>query len=140
MLWRIALFVGLNLFDIGLSHYSISSGAAVEEGNPFLNLLREVGGWPLAWAFKMGITLLVVLLLYALLPRHIGNRMMSALCIGFTLVAVYLIGVVAWSQTCPAQTQDIGISAGFEAIHLNRPGTIQGPRESINYPSPPLSR
>jgi hypothetical protein len=120
MLWRIALFVGLNLFDIGLSHYSISSGAAVEEGNPFLNLLREVGGWPLAWAFKMGITLLVVLLLYALLPRHIG--------------------VVAWSQTCPAQAQDIGIPAGFEAIHLNRPGTIQGPGESINYPSPPLSR
>jgi Domain of unknown function (DUF5658) len=125
MLWRIALFVALNVFDIGLSHYSISSGAAVEEGNPFLNLLRGVGGWPLAWAFKMGITLLVVLLLYVLLPRHIGNRMMSALCIGFALVAVYLIGVVAWSQTCPAQIQDIGIPIQVEAIRFRGPDAFQ---------------
>jgi len=125
MLWRIALFVGLNLFDIGLSHYSISSGAAVEEGNPFLNLLREMGGWPLAWAFKMGITLLVVILLYVLLPRHVGNRIMSALCIGFSLVAVYLIGVVAWSQTCPAQSQELGVPARIEAIRFRGPGPFQ---------------
>jgi Domain of unknown function (DUF5658) len=140
MLWRIALFVALNVFDIGLSHYSISSGAAVEEGNPFLNLLRGVGGWPLAWAFKMGIALLVVLLLYVLLPRNIGNRMMSALCIGFALVAVYLIGVVAWSQTCPAQIQDIGIPAQVEAYRFPGPGVFPVKKGSIIYPSPPLSR
>jgi Domain of unknown function (DUF5658) len=122
MHWRIALFLGLNAIDLGLSQYFISSGAAVQEGNPFLNVLWQFGGWQLVWTIKMGASAIIALLICSLFPRHICNRMMSALCIGFALVAVYLLGVAAWSHLEVTAMVKRGLAAPMrKAVHHQPP-------------------
>jgi Domain of unknown function (DUF5658) len=145
MPWRIALFVALNILDIGISHYSISSGAAVSEGNPCLNWFLAVGGWPLAWVFKVSGAVFIALLLYSWLPRNICNRMLTALCIGFGLVVIYLLGVVAWSQCnsrlpssssgCPLVICHlIGVASG-RTIHAPGRSPVE-PRFRLQAPVP----
>ena len=91
-----SLFLFLNIVDFCLTYITLTSGMCVQEANPIINTLIENYGWNFVFAYKILMSLIILIGLHFIFSRKAWFRIMVGVCFGFSIFLIYMFGLLIY--------------------------------------------